>query len=196
MEPFLPGAVLRGTTVQSVNVQGTGINVVVAGIISQGSSGSYGTWNGNFTFSYNPSQKDITGSGTYNISLAGALSSSTGDLNLYKLASNYLINVPLLNGTTGNTGDMSSVTVSGGTASNLTWVPTQGSTYPQDYRNPISVALIGNYNQVNTKAQGYAPIAAAYKPSMTVVLSSNQTALPLIFGAAYRYERKSAILAG
>jgi len=41
--------------------------------------------------------------------------------------------------------------------------------YPQDYRNPISVALAGNYNQVNTVAQGYDPIAAAYKPSMTIV---------------------------
>ena len=185
LEPFLPGAILRGTTVQSVYLQNDGINVVVTGIVSRGSSGSYGTWNGNFTFNYDPSQKDITGFGTYDISLAGALSSSTGDLNLYKLASNYLIDVPLLNGTKGNTGDMSSVVVSGGNLGNFTWDPTQGSTYPQDYRNPISVALIGDYNQVNTAAQGYAPIAAAYKPSMKVSLSSGQTGLPLIFGAAY-----------
>jgi len=185
MQPFLPGAVLRGTNVQSISVQSSGINVSVSGIVSQGSSASYGTWNGNFTFSYSPFLKKITGTGTYNISLAGTLSSSTGDLNLYKLASNYLVNVPLLNGTVGNTGDISSVIVTGGGPSDFTWIPSSGSTYPGTVRNPISVAAVGDYNQVDTAAQGYPPIAAAYKPSMTIVLSSSQSGLPLIFGAGY-----------
>jgi len=45
--------------------------------------------------------KKTYGSGTYSINLAGALSASTGDLNLYKLASNYLVDVPLLDGLLG-----------------------------------------------------------------------------------------------
>jgi uncharacterized repeat protein (TIGR01451 family) len=185
LEPFLPGATLQGTVVQSITPGSGGIDVAVSGVVSQGNSGSYGTWNGDFTFAYDPVQKEVSASGNYNISLAGELSSNTGDLNLYKLASNYLVNVPLLSGGTGNTGDISQVNVSGGPVSGFTWVPSQGSTYPQDNRNPISIEAVGNYNQVDTAAQGYAPIAAAYKPTIKIVLSSNETGFTLIFGGGY-----------
>jgi len=184
LEPFLAGATLRGTTVQAVNVQSTGINFIASGVVARGTSSSYGTWDANLTFSYNSAQKDITGAGTYNVNLAGTLSDSTGDLNLYKLASNYLVNVPLLDGTTGNTGDIKNAVVSGGGLSDFTWIPTY-TTYPQDYRNPLTVATAGDYNQVDTEAQGYALIAPAYKPNMTVALSSAQTGLPMIVGMAY-----------
>lgn len=187
LEPFLPGATLHGVSVQCAAVTG-GISVSVSGVVSQGSSGNYGTWTGNYVFSYNPGLAEITGSGTYNINLAGPLSSGTGDLNLYQLASNYLVNVPLLTGGAGNTGDMYELIVSGGTAPGFTWTPAQGSTYPQDNRNPLSVVAIGNYNQVDAAKQGYAAIAAAYKPTISVVLSCaspSQAAFTLVLGAAY-----------
>ena len=185
LEPFLPGATLHGTVIQSISPGSGGIDVAVSGVVSQGNAGSYGTWNGNYTFTYDPVQKEVSGFGNYAIGLAGQLSSSSGDLNLYKLASNYLVNVPLLSGGTGNTGDTSQVNVSGGPVSGFTWIPSQGSTYPQDNRNPISIEAVGNYNQVDTAAQGYAAIAAAYKPTIKVVLSSNQTGFTLVFGGGY-----------
>jgi uncharacterized protein (TIGR03437 family) len=192
LEPFLPGATLHGTTIQSITANSGGISINVSGVVSQKESGSYGTWNGKYTFRYNSGQKEVTGDGSYNISLAGPLGSGTADLNLYKLATNYLIDVPLLSGGVGSTGDIYKVNVSGGTFPGLTWIPSQGSTYPQDHRNPLSVEAIGNYNQVDTAAQGYAAIAAAYKPTAKVVLScGNQTGYTLIFGGAYDSSEKS-----
>jgi uncharacterized protein (TIGR03437 family) len=188
LEPFLPGATLHGTTIQSITANSGGIEISVSGVVSRGGSSNYGTWNGNYTFSYNSGQKTIAGSGTYNIDLSGVLSSNTGDLNLYKLASNYLVNVPLLGGGTGSTGDMLQVNVSGGPFFGFTWIPSQGSAYPQDHRNPISVEVVGNYNRVDTAAQGYAAIAAAYKPTVKVILScADQAGFTLIFGGAYDF---------
>ncbi len=58
--------------------------------------------------------KIITGSGVYYVSLDAPLDDNTGDLNLYKIASNYLNNVPLLCSTINeNTGDMQQANIDG-----------------------------------------------------------------------------------
>ena len=185
LAPFLPGAVLKYTNITSIVPTANGIDVKAKGKVSRGSSSTYGNWSTNLSFSFNPTAKEVNGSGVYSISLDSLLSTSTGDLNLYKIASNYLDNVPLLNGSIGDTGDMAYADVKGDSFA-FTWIPPlQPSHFPGDITNTLSINVSGQYNNVNTSAQGYAPIAPAYKPSINVVISSLTPGIPMIFGGIY-----------
>ena len=169
-EPFLPGAVLRGS---SVALQVTGNNIVLKakGVVSKGERSSYGAYTTSLNFSFNPTLKQVFASGNYAITLSGFLGDTTGDLNLCKIASNYLNNVPLLGGGLGNTGDMARVDVSDD-LSDYSWFPTQQPAFfPGERLLNINMNVVGQYNNVDTAAQGFAPIAAAYKPSLEVYYS-------------------------
>lgn len=186
---FLPAAVLRGSTLQASTDGWTAVQVQASGPVCQSTSSSYGTWTCTYSFSYDPVAKRITGGGRYQITLSGTLSSSTGDLNLCKIASNYLDNVPLLGGGTGDTGDMRRADVVGDSFS-FSWdPPTQTSYFPQNATNRLVTDVIGQYNNVDSAAQGYAAIAAAYKPSLKVTYASRSAGLPMIFGGIYDTNR-------
>ncbi|MCF8145333.1 MAG: hypothetical protein K9N21_15560 [Deltaproteobacteria bacterium] len=185
LQPFLPGAMLSHASINSVNHSNTGISVDASGGVSYGVSSTYGTWSVRMEFSYNEAEKRILGAGDYTISLLGTLSSTTGDLNLFKIASNYLDNVPLLSGGIGDTGDMDRADVIGD-GFTFTWIPPdQPSHFPSDMSDFLSIDVIGNYNEVDTAEQGYEPILAAYKPSLKVVLTSQNPGLHMIFGGVY-----------
>ncbi len=175
LEPFLPGATLRNTNIDSISASTNGIHVVFSGIVSRGQSSSYGSWNSTLDFKYKQSAKSIDGSGTYNIRLQGPLN-GVGDLNLYKLASNYLLGVPLVSGGTGNTGDtdyyIQYMTVDSGSIPTITsWTITNPpATYPLENLRALQVTAFGNYNEVDTAAQGNCPIKTAYKPSLSLFL--------------------------
>ena len=66
----------------------------------------YGSWAFGMYFRYDELHRHILGNGTYAIRLAGNLGDQTGDLNIFKIARNYLDDVPLLSGGIVNTGDM------------------------------------------------------------------------------------------
>ncbi|MBU1005557.1 MAG: hypothetical protein KJ561_07015 [Nanoarchaeota archaeon] len=183
MQPFLPGANLSHTTIQSITDDTGGISVEAIGYVSNGSDRTYGTWNSSLYFSYDPDEKKVTGYGDYKITLAGALSDSTGDLNLYKIASNYLNQTPLLTEGIGDTGDMGYVNITG-TSLNGIWIPTTPSGYfPGEQNNVLSIDVSGEHNVIDSAAQGYAYIEPAYKPSLKVVLSSLDA--PITFGGFY-----------
>ncbi len=190
MQPFLPGAILKHTIIDDINIKCNEIEVIAHGKVSRGVSTNYGDWDTDLSFSYNPLLKKVNGWGEYDVNLMGSLSSSTGDLNLFKLASNYLDDVPLLNGGDGDTGDMKYADVSG--KFDFRWNPSlQPSHFPYDFSDSLSIDVIGDYNQVDTVAQGYAYIEPAYKPSMKVILNSSQKNIPMIFGGMYDWgERK------
>jgi hypothetical protein len=141
-------------------------------------------------FSYSAEQKEITGIGQYSITLDGQLNDTTGDLNLYKIASNYLYDVPLLSGGTGDTGDMVQADVVGDTFS-FTWSPPEEPVYfPNDITDYLSIDVLGQYNEVDTAAQGYEPIDPAYKPSLKVILTSQEAGLDMIFGGIYDWDKR------
>ncbi len=166
-QPFLSGATLRGSAVY-LYVTKTGITMKIYGLVSSGIRYSYGTWNTTMYFSFDPAAKQITGKGVYSIKLYNYLNTVSGDLNICKIASNYLTNVPLLDGTTGNTGDTKQVDVTNDLGT-YTWVPwQQPGFFPQDRLLNLSINVEGQYNNVDTVAQGYAAIAPAYKPSLKV----------------------------
>lgn len=185
-QPFLPGATLQHTTIQTVTAAADGIHVNATGKVSRGTSATYGDWGVTYFFSYNSNQPNVIGNGTYTVTLDGLLDSNTGDLNLYKIASNYLDDVPLLpDGQIGDTGDMSQVIVTGDNFT-FTWTPpiTPGF-FPTDETDYLGVDVQGNLNRVDTAAMGYAAIAPAFKPGLTVVLSSTQPGANMTFGAFY-----------
>lgn len=188
-QPFLSGAALEHTNIESVSADSTGINVLATGLVSA-SFGTFGEWNCDYSFNYNSDEKEITGSGEYSITLDDSLTADSGDLSLYKIASNYMIDVPLLDPPySGNTGDMDSIFVEVDNHNfPIIWRATDGNHFPNDFCDSLSMDVSGNYNNVDTEAQGYEPIEAAYKPSLKVVLVSQQTDIEMIFGAVYANE--------
>lgn len=186
LQPFLPGAVLKNSKVNSAVVSKDKIIVVLSGKVSKGNTESYGTWTSTLVFKFDNSTRKISGNGVYNISLSGVLSSSTGDLNLYKLASNYLNDVPILDGGIGDTGDMENAVVVGDNFS-FNWIPEdQPGHFPTELTTRfLSIDVKGDYNNVDTARQGYAAIAAAVKPSIKVSLNSGKAGIPMVFGGIY-----------
>jgi len=184
-QPFLPGAELKHTTIGAANADSNGIHVSASGMVSRGISDTYGTWSSVIDFIYNPAGQVITGTGQYTITLAGPLTNTTGDLNLYRIASNYLDNVPLLSGGIGDTGDMKKANVVRN-GFGFIWVPPdQPSHFPTDKTDFLSINVVGQFNNVDTKAMGYAPIAPAFKPSLKVILTSQQANAGIMFGGIY-----------
>lgn len=181
LQPFLPGATLKGTQMKTPIVGKNSIEVKASGTISRNTAATYGVWSADVVFQYNPTAKRVVGTGTYSMNLQGALSASTGDLNVCKIASNYLHNVPLRNGTTGDTGDMQIANVVEDSKT-FSWTPpAQPSFFPQDLTNRLSIDVVGQRNIVDTGAQGYQRIKIAYKPSLKLVL----TGPSMIFGGIY-----------
>jgi cysteine-rich repeat protein/parallel beta-helix repeat protein len=187
LDPFLPGATISGTTISSITANSTAVKVIVNGKVSKSTSSSYGTWSSTLVFTFNQATRTVNGKGIYSISLSGSLSNSTGDLNLYKIASNYLDDVPLLDGTVGDTGDMNYANITG-TNFKAVWNPSFLPGYfPTNQMTTLTVDVVGQYNNVDTAAQGYAPIKPAYKPSIKVTLSpySILSQAPINFGGFY-----------
>jgi hypothetical protein len=183
-QPFLVGATLKHTIIDSVIADSTGIHVQAHGFVSRDEDDTYGGWQANYSFTYFPVAKEIHGFGSYSITLPDTLSANTNDLNLYKIASNYMTDVPLLDGTIGATGDMDSVFVEADHPFfPLTWVPEDGAFFPQAYCDSLSVFVSGNYNIVDISG-----VMPAYKPSIKVVLVADNPGIELIFGAIYTEE--------
>lgn len=194
-QPFLPRAVLGHTVIETLEAKdGEGIHVVASGSVSRGISDTYGTWSITLDFECIRTAKKIIGAGQYTIQPQGDLTYLTGDLNLYKIASNYLYDVPLLSGGRGNTGDMEKVYYARGDGVVNEWVPTPEPPghFPIEAADKLSVDVIGQYNNVNTLEMtdedgNYFDfcIEPAFKPGIRVDLTSQQPDVAMTFGAFY-----------
>jgi hypothetical protein len=184
-QPFLPGAKLKHTTIKSVSGNSKGIRTNAFGNVSLSKSDTYGTWQSTFSFSYDQVNKEITGTGDYKISLSGPLSNDIGDLNLFKIASNYLKNVPLLSGGMGDTGDMKEAKVVGDDFS-FVWIPDKKASYfPTDKTDTLSINVKEQFNNVDTAAMNFEEIPPAFKPSLKVILKSHHANTGMVFGGIY-----------
>jgi|SRR3989344_397362 len=208
--PFLPGAILKNSTINGITANLNGIHIDAKGKVSSGESSTYGDWTSVSDFKYDAGKKSVSGQGNYNIVLQGPLAIvsnsseyvkqksprlfdiikrnsilSFGDLNLYKIASNYLDDVPLLGNGVGDTGDMRHADALLDTAF-FRWIPPlQPGHFPGIFTDNLSVYVVGDYNHVDTVAQGYARIEPAKKPSMRFDLHSRIPSTNMIFGAIY-----------
>jgi len=188
LQPFLPGAVLKHTVVNSITATDTSIIIDAAGQVSQGQNSNFGDWQVTLQISYDFFEQEINAAGEYSIALNRPLDNSTGDLNLFKLASNYLQNVPLLGQINpGDTGDIERADISGGADfTPFSWIPpVQPAHFPYPPADTMHINLLGQYNNVDSEAQGYARIEPAYKPNFSISLSSHEAGAPMIFGGIF-----------
>lgn len=151
--PFFPGAILHGIHVASPISKSDGIEIQDSGIVSLKSNLSYGNFTSRGMVSYNHSSKTIVGNATFDVSLNASMDASTGDLNVCKIASNYLSQVHLLNGSIGDTGDIAAVYVDGHGATAFPapffWnITGDQSFFPSPSTNQLSITVFGQYNQV------------------------------------------------
>jgi hypothetical protein len=186
---FLAGADARDAQVPVVDCTAEGFRIQAAGIVATGASGKAGDWSWDIEMRYLPEQERVTGNGIYKIDIDSNEGTALTDANLYRVASSFLSDVPLLSGGTGDTGDMSKVEVDGGTFQ-FTWVPDEqvDGFFPTDQTNRLEVEVLGAYNEVDTAAQGYAPIKPAHKPTIRIVLETVDGKPVLSFGAMYDLE--------
>lgn len=190
LQPFIAKAVLGHATIRSATVSPAGVLLDVSGLVSQGAVGSYGSWSiTNLVLRYDPLGKRVTGGGTYRIGLDGPVAAAGGDLNLYKLASNYLDDVPLLDGTVGDTGDMTHADYTTDSTSDTWLPPLQPGHYPGPATDRLSITAHGDFCDVDTLAQSetnFRAIQAAYKPSLRVDLVAQAPGYGLIPGFGYQ----------
>jgi hypothetical protein len=191
IQPFLSDGILSHTVIESIKIESDCISVLASGKVSQDKDLTYGQWNLIISFRYAQAVKEITGNGKYSILLKNKLNQTTGNLNLYKIASNYLVEVPLLNGQIGDTGDMTEAVVKGKNYK-INWNPkSQPSFFTMDKpTSELSINVTGAYNNVNTAAQGFQAIAPAYKPSLEVDLISKNPKVQIIFAGIFDLPQK------
>ena len=179
--PFTPGATLKHTDLPTVTADSSGILVESSGGVSMGSDTEIGHWASSLHIQYDIPAHRITGNGTYEINLDNPLDQ---ELNLFRIASNYLINVPLRDGTTGNTGDMQRANyyLHNPPHPDGSWIPIYGNHFPQDITDDLLIEMIGNFNNVDVPG-----VEPAYKPNITVRITSipPQSGIPMIFGGWY-----------
>ena len=168
VQPYVMDARSAGSVIEDITVYPDRIRVSVSGRVSIGAPGDYGTWAMTLDLTYDSVARRVAGAGTYHIMLDGVLA-NVGDLKLHKMASNYLTDVPLLSGGRGNTGDLSEIIVTPGDGSGYHWIPVNNHC-PQDRAKKLAIEMVGQYNNVDSAAQGEPRIEPAYKPSLKVVL--------------------------
>lgn len=190
LNPFFPGAPLTNARIHSITSTVNSIDLVATGRVSRAPASTYGNWRAGLSLNYDAGTKTVTGTGTYDIALSGAITAGTGDLNLYKLASNFLTNVPVVTGGIADTGDMTNAFVTGNFTP-FTWNPkTMPGHFPGDITSFLGVDMPGCYNIVDTIAQGHSfAIKPAYKPGVDILITSTQAGLPMIFGAIFTTSR-------
>ncbi|MFO0805296.1 MAG: VCBS repeat-containing protein [Gemmataceae bacterium] len=174
MAPFLGGgdAISDPPTVTANNPANT-ITIALRGTVNRTvlPQTNYGTWTETITVSFNPVTQTITGTGTLGITLTGTLTAAAADLNLGRIKSNFLNNVPLLPNGTGDTGDMKQIDVAYSTtpgAPNFTWIPIDGNTFPNTVSPTLTLNTVGDVNRVDTASMGLAAIKVARKPTLSV----------------------------
>ncbi|MGD0383684.1 MAG: hypothetical protein ABSA77_09195 [Thermoguttaceae bacterium] len=182
LNPYLAGGAPSQGAVSAVSACSQGIQISLNGQINRTGQTDYGNFSYNLIFTYDQTYQKIVGNGNLQISLPGSLSSAGADLNLSRIASNMLTNVPLQTGSTGVTGDMSQALVGyapGGDPRDFTWYPpVLPAHYPQDFSSYLSIEAVGTVNVVDTLALGYGyQIAIARKPTLQLSLQEQSSSL-------------------
>ena len=152
-----------------------GVTVVASGRVNRKVGAPYGTWDTSISLLFDKAGKQITGSGSYHVVIPGSLAAAGEDLNLGRMSSNYLTDVPLQCGGVGNTGDTSTVEVERVGLSSAAWDLTDyPASCPTDPSTNMAIDAYGNCNDVDTHLMGLTDptIASVYKPGLRVSLES------------------------
>jgi hypothetical protein len=195
LHPYLSGVALTGSTISGVVAGGDGVAISASGGLRNAAEVLKGAWTVSLHMSFDPDLKKVSGSGSLGIALTQPLTAGE-DIDVVKIASNYLHQVPLLTGGIGDTGDTTGAFYSGSALASQFWDPVaQPGHFPQDQNDWIDVTLPGRHNLVdsarqldpNHPGQYQEPIAAAYKPATRLRLELAQAGqvVPFQFGASF-----------
>ncbi len=168
LQPFTPASILTHTNINNIITNENNIIIHASGKVSDNKQGN-GHWHTKTAITFNEKMNCVKGETQYNIKLE----KSVNDLNICKIASNYLTNVPLLSGEIGNTGDMLYAAINGENF-NFKWYPhLQPQHFPQKSLQKLEIQVTGNYNNIDTTRQGYASIKPVLKPSIHISIESD-----------------------
>ncbi len=191
MGPFIGGADSSGGLLRAFQFVPEGIRIVADGsIASPSAGGAFGNWIWEATLGYDSNTQEISSqNGILNVELPAELATALGDLNLYRIHSNLLQNVPRRFHPDGDTGDMNRVDVAYAATADprdFTWQPQLiPGHFPSEASNYLSVAAVGAYNDVDSQRLGLpGNIEAAYKPTLYVQLQSDNS-VPMRFGGIW-----------
>ena len=196
LSPFIAGAELKGAVTATPSAEAGGIRVAASGEVSKGPATNgldHGAWDVSLRFQYDPGAKTVVATGTYSVALSAPIAQAGGDLNLYRLASNYLRDVPKIGGGTGDTGDLGKVVYASENGGPLEWIPTSGPHFPSDESRDLEIDARPAFYDVDNLGLhlGYCPIQAAHKPGLAVRLHTVQTDRPM--KAGFYYETSQAL---
>ncbi len=188
--PFLSNADGGNGTIESILTTPSGFDISTSGSVNTAGNSTYGTWAWHAIVSYDPQLQQVVGTGTLDVSLPGTLAAAGADLNLDRLASNFLHNVPLQTGGTGDTGDSTGALVSyaaAGDPRDFTWYPPDlPAHFPYDFSPYLKIELPGTVNTVDTLALGEGfQIAVASKPTFSLAFTSSSPDDPLGVGLTW-----------
>jgi hypothetical protein len=185
--PFIAGADASSGKVNAVQLLSGGIRLAMSGEISSPGNTMFGSWSWNAMIQYDVATEAITTQdGELSVVLPDEFSTAAGDLNLYRIHSNLLQDVPRQFRPDGDTGDTNRVEVAYAPQldpRNFTWRPQQlPAHYPNDAANYLSVVVVGEFNDVDPRRLGLqGEIAPAFKPTLSVELLA-EGGVPITFG--------------
>lgn len=186
---FIVGGDAEAGTFTDLIATSAGIYIRAFGnIIKDALGGSFGIWETSRKVSYDAASHVISGIGTQKVNLDDVLQNVSGDLNVYRIATNRLVDVPLTNGGIGNTGDVHSVNYQFAVGANLpggTWLPESNSHFPGEHSVSLAVDLIGMTNSVDTAAMNDEAIAVARKPGYSYQLTDRAGQTVISFGGFF-----------
>jgi len=188
LQPFIADSDPGLALIDYLNAQTNGIAFGASGSIPAGESGTFGGWTlTNGIIAYFATEKRMELSAEYAIQIDGILVNTSGDLNIYRLASNYLYDVPLLSGGRGDTGDIEEVSYTNDYGSDI-WNPIAlPSHFPGPATDNLTITAVGTFNVVDTLAQTneFRAIKAAFKPTVVVTLQADEPGYGTIPGFIY-----------
>lgn len=178
INPFLSGGDARMGSIDSVSASGTQVDILLTGAVEGAASASFGTWELKGEFQYDSAHERVTGFGLLTIKLNTMLSLAGADLNLERLSSNYLRNVPLQTGGMGDTGDMEKALLRySSEAAPKEWLPPiLPAHFPQELSYDLDIEVVGQNNIVDTLALGEPfQIQIARKPTLRLRFTSTDS---------------------
>jgi len=188
--PFIGGADAGSGQLRAMQLLDDGVRIAATGTVTSPGNTTFGTWQWEVVLGYDgTSQLASTTTGSLSISIPDVLAAATGDLNIYRIHSNLLQNVPRRFNPDGDTGDMNRVEVAYAPTPdprNFTWSPQLiPAHFPSEASNYLGVTVVGELNDVDSQKLGLpGTILPAFKPTLSVVLSS-ALPIPITFGGAW-----------
>lgn len=175
INPFLAGADPAAGVADNVLATDQGIEISLSGEVTRRSAPSYGIWSLHGSISYDAGAQRVFGSGALDIMLDDTLVAVGADLNIDRISSNFLHDVPLQTGGSGDTGDMGQAVARyapGGDP--FVWnPPAMPSHFPLDFSLYLEIEVVGQLNTVDTEALGEGfQIQIARKPTFKLLYTS------------------------